>query len=156
MRLKISPKSKVAFSRPGVARAVAEELAAGGIHVTATDFTKDLGLGTVVREPRRSAHVAAERRATMRRRLRRIKALVRRGRRCRSLIFTGANFLIASGPTLLVLQICGFFPKAEGIVILPEALFVLGSTAVGVAFFVLGFIASILQDDDQEGIKIFR
>merc|ERR1712094_38066 len=61
------------------------------------------------------------------------------------LIFTGANFLIASGPTLLVLQICGFFPKAEGIVILPEALFVLGSTAVGVAFFVLGFIASILQ-----------
>ena len=48
------------------------------------------------------------------------------------------------------------FPKAEGIVILPEALFVLGSTAVGVAFFVLGFIASILQDDDQEGIKIFR
>merc|ERR1712118_523475 len=72
------------------------------------------------------------------------------------LIFTGANFLIASGPTLLVLQICGFFPKAEGIVILPEALFVLGSTALGVAFFVLGFIASILQDDDQEGIKIFR
>ena len=72
------------------------------------------------------------------------------------LIFTGANFLIASGPTLLVLQICGFFPKAEGIVILPEALFVLGSTAVGIAFFVLGFIASILQDDDQEGIKIFR
>ena len=72
------------------------------------------------------------------------------------LIFTGANFLIASGPTLLVLQICGFFPKAEGIVILPEALFVLGSTAVGVAFFVLGFIASILQDDDQEGLKIFR
>merc|ERR1712118_80515 len=72
------------------------------------------------------------------------------------LIFTGANFLIASGPTLLVLQICGFFPKAEGITILPEALFVLGSTAVGVAFFVLGFVASILQDDDQEGLKIFR
>ena len=72
------------------------------------------------------------------------------------LIFTGANFLIAAGPTLLVLQICGFLPKAEGIVILPEALLVLGSTALGVAFFVLAFIASVLQDDDQEGIKLFR
>merc|ERR1712008_419655 len=29
------------------------------------------------------------------------------------LIFTGANFLIASGPVLLVLQICGFFPQAK-------------------------------------------
>ena len=72
------------------------------------------------------------------------------------LIFTGANFLIASGPTLLVLQICGFYPKAEGITILPEVLFVLGSTALGVALFVLGFVASVLQDDDQEGIKLFR
>merc|ERR1712128_16783 len=65
------------------------------------------------------------------------------------LIFTGANFLIASGPVLLVLQICGFFPQAKGIVVLPEVAFVLGTTA-------LAFTVSVLQDDDQDGIKLFK
>lgn len=72
------------------------------------------------------------------------------------LIFTGANFLIASGPVLLVLQICGFFPQAKGIVVLPEVAFVLGTTALGAALFALAFTVSVLQDDDQDGIKLFK
>ena len=72
------------------------------------------------------------------------------------LIFTAANFLIASGPVLLVLQICGFVPKATGITVLPEVAFVLGSTALGAALFALAFTVSVLQDDDQEGVKLFK
>ena len=72
------------------------------------------------------------------------------------LIFTGANFLIASGPVLLVLQICGFVPTPSGIAVVPEAAFVLGSAAVGIALFALAFTVSVLQDDDQGGIKLFK
>merc|ERR1712106_100004 len=68
----------------------------------------------------------------------------------------GLIFLIASGPVLLVLQICGFFPQAKGIVVLPEVAFVLGTTALGAALFALAFTVSVLQDDDQDGIKLFK
>ena len=91
LKFTIAPKSKVVFNRPGVASAVAEALAAGGVQVTTTDFTKDLGISTVACGARRSTRAAAERRAKMRLRLTKIRALVRQDRRCRRLILTGAK-----------------------------------------------------------------
>ena len=70
------------------------------------------------------------------------------------LIFTAANFLIASGPVLLVLQICGFFPKATGITVLPEVAFVLGSTALGAALFALAFTGAIKTQTPDPGSKV--
>ena len=91
LRLKIAPKSKVVFNRTGVANAVVEGLAAAGVQVTSTDFTKDLGIGTVACGTRRSTRTSAERLKKMKRRLGKIKTLVRQDRRCRRLILTGAK-----------------------------------------------------------------
>merc|ERR1719258_154998 len=72
------------------------------------------------------------------------------------LIFTLANFLLVLGPVLLTLQICGFVPLAQGPVVVPEVAFCVGTLVAGGAAWVLAFIVSLLQDDDQEGIKVFR
>lgn len=72
------------------------------------------------------------------------------------LLFTLANFLLVLGPVLFTLQICGFVPTPAGPLILPEVALALGSLALGLAVFGLAFVVSLLQDDDQDGIKIFR
>ena len=63
LKLRISPKSRVVFSRPGVAQAVAEELVSARVLVTAAGITKDLGLGIVACGSRRDVRQAAERKA---------------------------------------------------------------------------------------------
>jgi len=72
------------------------------------------------------------------------------------LLFTLANFLIVFGPVLLTLQICGFVPTPSGVLVVPEVGVCLATLVAGVAVFGLAFVVSILQDDDQEGIKLFR
>ena len=72
------------------------------------------------------------------------------------LLFTLANFLLVLGPVLFTLQICGFVPIPAGPLILPEVVVALGSLVLGVAIFALAFAVSVLQDDDQDGIKLFR
>merc|ERR1719149_293261 len=72
------------------------------------------------------------------------------------LIFTLANFLLALGPTLFTLQICGFVPIPAGPAVVPELVVVLGTLVAGLAAWTLALIVSLLQDDDQQGLKVFR
>ena len=61
------------------------------------------------------------------------------------LTFSLANFLIVSGPVLVVLQICGFLGIPEGPAVLPELLFLGGTLVGGGALFVTAFLISKLQ-----------
>ena len=72
------------------------------------------------------------------------------------LLFTLPNFLLVLGPALLSLQICGFVPLPAGPAVVPEAVVCLGTLVAGVAAWALALVVSLLQDDDQEGIKVFR
>lgn len=91
--LRISAKSKELFSRPGVAQEVARRLQAGGVQVSATTLTKELGIGTAACSRMRNVSVLRERRVCVcvAKRLREMKVLARQDRRCRKLICTGAT-----------------------------------------------------------------
>ena len=60
-------------------------------------------------------------------------------------LFTFANFLIVTGPVLLVLQITGFLPIPTGPFIGLEVLFDGAVLAAGAALFVTAFLVSQLQ-----------
>ena len=61
------------------------------------------------------------------------------------LTFSIAGFILATGPSIFVLQICGFLPTPQGPALIPELLFDAATFAAGAALFATAFLISKLQ-----------